>query len=426
MEVKNESKLRKIVEASSGQFDESHLNELIECSFRSMSIRFMQDCFCHNAHINYLKISPSLKLALNLLNDKIACITSYSEQKNEDPNIFQMHNATTTNSGVFAVTRTFLKNIVDLLSACLVYVEAASIQKFFIDNFFGVIHFERLVQLSFVCLNYINKSLTESRSNSLDDVLCASDCIVQIINVHALFIQSDNYYTGDKCDKFFEALVDVSYRLVYDHLAERLLIQRNSLASIVEHQNRANRFSDETEMLYAKAIFLGKFIEQHANVKCEQPSQSPQTSTVRLFYAIFLELSECYFFFVFSNHFQRIIVSLVIAALRNDAFYFFGVTPHEIVQSFDWQLNGDVTNKLNRLPCIPIDCLNEAEVIERFVCRINIIGFPSRQFYEEIFMSLLLLMNQENDSFVVGTSYFFAPISTELLFKKNVNLSNLF
>lgn len=109
--------------------------------------------------------------------------------------------------------------------------------------------------------------------------------------------------------------------------------------------------------------------------------------------------------------FQTTIISLTIAALRSDSFYFFGITPHEIVQSFDWQLNNDAPNRLNRLPCIPIDCLNEAEVIERFVCRINIIGFPSRQYYEEIFMSLLLLMNQENDSFIVGTKRFYLIFS---------------
>lgn len=291
IEVKNESKLRKVVEASSDQFDESHLNELIECSFRSMSVRFMQDCFSHNAHINYLKISPSLKLALNILNDKIVSITSNSERNNENPDIFQIHGATIANSAIFAVTRTFLRNIVDLLYGCLVYVEAASIQKFFIDHFFSVINFERLVQLSFLCLNYINESLTENGFTSFDDVLCACDCIAQIINVHALFMQSDNYYTGDKCNTFFEALVDVSYRLVHEHLAERLLIQRNSLASIVEHQNRANRFSDEMEMRYAKAIFLGKFIEQHAQVKWDQPSQSTQASTVRLICEIFPECS---------------------------------------------------------------------------------------------------------------------------------------
>lgn len=35
--------------------------------------------------------------------------------------------------------------------------------------------------------------------------------------------------------------------------------------------------------------------------------------------------------------------------------------------------------------------------------RINIFGFPSRQHFEEFFMSLLVLINKENDVNIVGS-----------------------
>lgn len=61
---------------------------------------------------------------------------------------------------------------------------------------------------------------------------------------------------------------------------------------------------------------------------------------------------------------------VTISTLRSDLFYFFGVTPHEIIKTFDWHLKDNApSNKIIRLPSIPIDCLNDAEIVEKFVRR---------------------------------------------------------
>lgn len=269
LEVTSEAKLRKIFEMSACTFDAHLLSELFECSFRHMSTRFMQDCFHHNAHINYLKISPALKLAINVLNDKIDGITPMPQRNMDNCDVYEAHPTQAIDGAIFAVVRTFLKNVIELLSECLVYVEAASIQKFFVDHFFAVINFGRLVQLSFLCVDFITAAIGGNDSISFADVLCACDCICHIINAHALFNPTANYYTDDKCNEFFDALLDVSYRLVYDHLADKLLIERNALTTIREQQNRSARLSDDIELRYAKAIFLGKFIQQHFQANCD-------------------------------------------------------------------------------------------------------------------------------------------------------------
>lgn len=59
----------------------------------------------------------------------------------------------------------------------------------------------------------------------------------------------------------------------------------------------------------------------------------------------------------------------MIEMLRTEFFYFFAVTPYEIIQTFDWYSDLQTSNKLNHLPFIPIDYLNEADNVEKFVRR---------------------------------------------------------
>lgn len=98
--------------------------------------------------------------------------------------------------------------------------------------------------------------------------------------------------------------------------------------------------------------------------------------------------------------FQSLLISLAIAALRIDVYYFFGVTPYEVLANFEWDLSGN-HQQLHRLPSLPIDYLNDVEIVVKFVRRINIFGFLSRTNFEEFFMSLLLLINKPTDFDVV-------------------------
>lgn len=66
---------------------------------------------------------------------------------------------------------------------------------------------------------------------------------------------------------------------------------------------------------------------------------------------------------------QDILVPMMIETLRTKFFYFFAVTPYEIIQTFDWYSDLQTSNKLNHLPSIPIDYLNEADNVEKFVRR---------------------------------------------------------
>lgn len=51
---------------------------------------------------------------------------------------------------------------------------------------------------------------------------------------------------------------------------------------------------------------------------------------------------------------------------------------------------------------LPIELQKSLNFCGPFSFRINIFGFPSRQHFEEFFMSLLVLINKENDVNIVG------------------------
>lgn len=197
--------------------------------------------------------------------DKIDEINTIAQQNNENPDIYQSSKAIIPNTILFDVIPIFLKYIFSLEYQCLIYVEAGSIKKFLIDNFFKAISFERLIQFSFVCLDFIkqnNNSIECSNNIKLNEIINACDCIIQILNVQSQFNEIENYFTSDKCHSFFEALLDVSYDLVHQHLAENSFTAKNQLKLIMQQQIKSNTSENsETEVYYAKAIFLGKFIE---------------------------------------------------------------------------------------------------------------------------------------------------------------------
>lgn len=57
--------------------------------------------------------------------------------------------------------------------------------------------------------------------------------------------------------------------------------------------------------------------------------------------------------------------------LRLDSIYFFAITPYEILTNngIDLKELNSINNRLNRLPSIPIEYLNDAEIVEKFVKR---------------------------------------------------------
>lgn len=95
-------------------------------------------------------------------------------------------------------------------------------------------------------------------------------------------------------------------------------------------------------------------------------------------------------------------VSLCKVVLKLNEFYQYTTTPYEIMMVYTFNDNLLIKEpnnslKLKLLP-VPIEYLSDSDLLEKYVKRINLFGFSHRQLFEEWFMTLLVLLNQCNDS----------------------------
>lgn len=339
-EVKAEQKLIKIFDETKDDFDVNLLPILIESSFESMILKFKHDCFQHNPHMNYLKISVILRQSMNVLCCKMDTIISKSDRNSENDAENQYARDMRNTMTALCV---FLKNIFRLQQECMIYVEVSFINKFITEQMLRKLDdAHRLIQFAWACLNFIENSYSIENIMITVDLSIACDCLAQILRIQSTFNESDNFFKSNESSDFFNRLLSSLYEIVRKHLASESFLEKNQLQLILSEPN-------QIQLCYVKAIFLGAFVESQfndsiiANANCSKNN-------------------ECL------NSFKERILSLVIATMRYDTFYIFAVTPREIINSIDW-LQSSSSNRTITFQSVPIDCLNEIEIVEKFLKR---------------------------------------------------------
>ncbi|XP_055389254.1 protein PFC0760c isoform X2 [Condylostylus longicornis] len=152
-----------------------------------------------------------------------------------------------------------------------------------------------------------------------------------------------------------------------------------------EINEKSNYNSYNKKKIIEKAIFIANVIETDCNINLENSS-----------YTSLLDILK----------------SIGISLLRMNNFYAYAVTPFEIIEEH----HGDYYDEMNdqcyqkrqgnrkqsgKLPSIPVEELSDVDILRKFVKRLSIFGFTSRQQFEEYFMTFLLLINTDyNDSMV--------------------------
>lgn len=350
-EVKLEQKLNKIFEEAQDDFDVHLLPIIIQCSFENMTAKFKHDCFQHNAHMNYLKPLPVLKQSLNILCNKMDTIFAKHDQNIEIPDADQsgMSNRDTNElKQVLVSVSVLLECAAELQQQCMIYVEVSFINRFFTEHIFRVLNFQRLVQFSWTCLNFIENSIANENEKSVEHLTISCTCLTQILKSLSIFNESSNFFTTDASHTFFNRLLVVLYEVVQKYLANESILEKCQLKSILSDRCQADKIDATAELSYAKAIFLGVFVESNFNKDGLKETKSTVGSNNL-------------------NSFQEIVLTLIISTMRSDSFYFFAITPREIINSFDWQQNSP--NKTITFQSVPIDCLNEMEIVEKFLKR---------------------------------------------------------
>lgn len=351
-EVKSEQKLAKLFDVIQKDFDQNLLSIMIECSFTNMITKFKHDCFQHNPHMNYLKLSPILKHSMNILCDRMDGIFAGLDQNSENPDVSQgtaLNHVTTDIKDVMVSLCTFLKCTLTLQQQCMIYAEVSVINKFLSEQIFRKLDFQRLVQFSLACLSLIENLCTNECVPIFEDLISACDCLAQIIRIQAIFNDSRSYFDTDESHGFFNRLLLILYEIVRKHLASKSFLEMNQLQTILDEQNQTDKIETDAALSYAKAIFVSVFVESsfHKNGA----------------YDVNIYSDENYL-----NSFREMILLLIIDTMRSESFYFFAVTPREIINSFEWQHNQS-SNRTITFQSVPIDCLNEIEIVEKFLKR---------------------------------------------------------
>ncbi|XP_054734101.1 uncharacterized protein LOC129241666 [Anastrepha obliqua] len=130
---------------------------------------------------------------------------------------------------------------------------------------------------------------------------------------------------------------------------------------------------------------------------------------------------------------MHILAAIGIAVLRTNQFYAYAVTPFEIYQQQQREqrieqlspakragqaskatssASATVAAASGKLPTIPVESLSDVDVLRKFVKRLSIFGFTTRQQFEEYFMTFLLLINKVYDENMVDEQEQFQIRST--------------
>lgn len=339
--VISEQKLSFIYESTQNEFDLDLLSHLIECAIDTMIIKFKHDCFQHNPHINYLKLSPILKQSINLLCNKMDNVFDKTIQDNDDaaqPTI----NHNREMKEIISAVCNLLKCTFNLQFECMIYAEVTAIDKFIVEHIFRCLNFERLVQFAWACLDFVESTHKNVSNMNTDDLTVACDCLTQIIRIHFIFGESNNYFNTDKSHNFFNRLLETLYEIVRQHVASHSFVNKNQLKNLL---NAHSEIEVAAQLLHAKAIFLGAFIENSFD---DASNLNQNYSTM--------------------NSFEDAMRSLIVITMRSDLFYFFAVTPREIINSFEWHCDSSLHQTID-FQSVPIDCLNEIEIVEKFLKR---------------------------------------------------------
>lgn len=353
-DVKSEQKLSLIYETTQNEFDVDLLSHLIGCAIDTMIIKFKHDCFQHNPHMNYLKLSPILKQSINLLCNRMDKMFGKSPAQANDDQPAATHNYCELKE-IMVALQSLLKCILNLQLECMIYVEVASVNKFINEHIFRRLNFDRLINFALACLDFVESTHQTDHTMNIDDLTIACDCLTQIIRTNSIFNESDNYFNTNKCHNLFNRLLVILYEIVRQHMASHSFLEKNQLKFLLNKHTK-NDAESFAQMLHAKAIFLGAFVENSFDASHINHSCTLNDAKLHL------------------NSFEETLRSLIVVTMRSDLFYFFAATPREIINSFEWQCDSS-SNQTITFQSVPIDCLNEIEIVEKFLKRYRFIYY---------------------------------------------------
>lgn len=343
-EIKSESKLITLI--SMDDFNIKLLPSTLDVAFEKMLRSFRTDCVQINAHLNYMKISPLLKISVLVLVKNVEKLTDESE----DENVSQLS----------WVSSIYLRWITKLYKSALIHVEAKLVEKFISENLLKNMFIVTFIKLFGILVKRLISSV------ELSEV--SIDTIANIIQDNRLWCELNQSENQAACD-----LVT----FIHNHLRD--VLKKTNFVSRYQHPQMFDDLPTDISRradIAKQTIFIAKIQEAYQDGEFKNIAVS---SKARETLSNLLQISR--------------------NLLRLKQFYQFAATPYDILMNYRpgddllvMQSEGNL-----KLKQIPIEYLSNSEFLEAYIRRVNRYGFTERSQFEEVFMTLLVLLNQWNE-----------------------------
>lgn len=242
-----------------------------------MTNSFKTDCMQYQPHINYLKISPLLKISLIALQKAIADILllvvppapSSINWDNFDVNQFPVnffqYDFIKNIKNVMRAVITLLDGLAQLENICIMFIEARVIEKCFKENLLKVESYELFIEFATLCSAF-GKCLAHNRKRNT----CEFDTVVQCVN---LILRQQSIWMELNDAKKYVKNIKLILNVVYSICNE--IMEKSCLIDKIKNLDACTTFAESCK----QAILIAKFVEIANDHETIQNSSSSSSCT---------------------------------------------------------------------------------------------------------------------------------------------------
>uniref|UniRef100_A0A6B2E671 Huntingtin n=1 Tax=Phlebotomus kandelakii TaxID=1109342 RepID=A0A6B2E671_9DIPT len=363
IEIKSEMRLSSLI--TSREFSSHFLTACLGVAFDAMRRAFQTDCVQHSPHMTYLKVPPLLKFSQRRLEADLAQLTDASggDEVTQDQKFRVCLEAATC----------FIENVSETERTCLVHIDGRQVEKYIGEHLLRP-------PLSVLLLTFATRSVLDTlrRQRETRGLLTPNgdlSWVEKCLHYMKVALHQDQIWQElDSIDKHYEELratVELIRECLMDILSDTHFVRHHQEPDVFASVD-VNEPEHGVRQMYMNAIFVARFIEEEKDIVncCMIADQGKVVSIL------------------------RVMSQIATAILRVGVLYPIAMTPFILLHDMG-PLTVEYPPKRCPIPSIPIEQLNDSELLPKFISRLNLIGFSTRQQFEEIFMSLLVLLNSD-------------------------------
>lgn len=337
MEIKSEMRLSSLI--TSREFSSNFLSACLRVAFDTMRRAFQMDCVQHSPHMTYLKVPPLLKFIQRRLEmDLVKLTDDFGGDEMAHDQSFRV---------CLEAATCFIENVSETERICLIYVDGRQVEKYIGENLLRpplcVVLLSFATRPVLTTLNHMRHH--HGLLSAQVDFTGVEKCFKYI---KVVLHQPRIWQEFDSIDKYHEelrAIIELIRVFLTDILQSTKFLRHHSDPDIFFSVGEDER-TNGIRRMYMDAIFVARFIEEERDIVncCMIAKRGRVVNTLRV-------LSE-----------------IATAILRVGVLYPIAMTPFILLHDMG-PLAVEYPPKRCPIPSIPIEQLNDSELLPKFISR---------------------------------------------------------